>query len=236
MSWGTTVDFQLDQREKEGIWILDLRGHLIIGNSEAIPRTAIVARAEARVVNVIFNFAGVTESDGDQLGALAFCHAWIVRSGGVLKLLSLPLHLCLMVLTKLDTVFEVFTDVQDAVNSFFSDRAVRHYDILEWVQEQGKRQAPDLPESMARSRAGSFPLLSAHKFASRLSPAGRRIGVQHLRRSPGLLASRQVPEQVRTVPAALSNKPRFPKRHPADRQDSGALFLHSVALATSAIS
>jgi anti-sigma B factor antagonist len=50
-----------------------------------------------------------------------------------------------MVLTKLDTVFEVFTEEQDPVNSFFPDRAVRHYDILEWVQKQGKRQAPDLP-------------------------------------------------------------------------------------------
>ena len=146
MSLRTTVDFQLDQREKEGIWILDLRGHLITGDSEAILRTAIVALAEARAVNVILTFAGVTEIDDDGLGALVFCHARIVRSGGALKLLNLPLHLSLMVLTKLDTVFEVFTEEQDAVNSFFPDRAVRHYDILEWVQEQGKRQAPDLPE------------------------------------------------------------------------------------------
>ena len=92
-------------------------------------------------MNVILNFAGMTEIDDDGLGALIFCHARIVRSGGVLKLLSLPLHLSLMVPTKLDTVFEVFTEEQDA-----PDRAVRHYDILEWVQEQGKRQAPDLPE------------------------------------------------------------------------------------------
>jgi len=146
MSLRTTVDFQLDQREKEGIWILDLRGHLITGDSEAILRTAIVALAEERDVNIILNFAGVTEIDDDGLRALVFCHARIVRSGGALKLLNLPLHLSLMVLTKLDTVFEVFTEEQDAVNSFFPDRAVRHYDILEWVQEQGKRQAPDLPE------------------------------------------------------------------------------------------
>jgi len=146
MSLRTTMDFQLDQREKEGIWILDLRGDLIIGDSEAILRTAIVALAEARAVNVILNFAGVTEIDDDGLGALIFCHARIVRSGGVLKLLSLPPHLSLMVLTKLDTEFEVFTQEQNAVNSFFPDRAVRHYDILEWVQEQGKPQAPDLPE------------------------------------------------------------------------------------------
>ena len=101
MSLRTTVDFQLDQPEKEGIWILDLRGHLIIGDSEAI-----------------------------------------VRSNGVLKLRSLPLHLSLMALTKLDTVF----DRGAGCGEQLPDRAVRHYDILEWVQEQGKRQAPDLPE------------------------------------------------------------------------------------------
>ncbi len=144
MSLRTTVDFQLDQREKEGIWILDLRGHLITGDSEAILRTAIVALAEERDVNIILNFAGVTEIDDDGLRALVFCHARIVRSGGALKLLNLPLHLSLMVLTKLDTVFEVFTEEQDAVNSFFPDRAVRHYDILEWVQEQETHPAPDV--------------------------------------------------------------------------------------------
>jgi len=135
---------QLDQRKKEGIWILDLRGHLITGDSEAILRTAIVALAE-RDVNIILNFAGVTEIDDDGLGALVFCYAWIVRSGGALKLLNLPPHLSVVVLTKLDTIFEVFTDEQDAVNSFFPGRAVRHYDILEWVKEQVKRPAPDLP-------------------------------------------------------------------------------------------
>jgi anti-sigma B factor antagonist len=66
------------------------------------------------------------EIDTDGLGALAFCYARIVRSGGTLKLLNLPFHLSPMVLTKLDTVFEVFTDEQDAINSFFPDRAVRH--------------------------------------------------------------------------------------------------------------
>ena len=139
------MDLQLHQRKKEGIWILDLQGPITIGDSEAIPRTAIVALAEARAVNIILNLAGVTEIDDDGLGTLVFCYARIVRSGGALKLLNLPHHLSLMVLTKLDTVFEVFTDEQDAVNSFFPDRVVRHYDILEWVREQGKRPAPDAP-------------------------------------------------------------------------------------------
>src|SRR5438445_5578763 len=110
------MNLQVHQRKKEGIWILDLQGSITIGDSEAMLRTAIVALAEARAVNIILNLAGVTEIDDDGLGALVFCYARIVKSGGALKLLNLPVHLSLMVLTKLDTVFEVFTDEQEVVN------------------------------------------------------------------------------------------------------------------------
>lgn len=136
------MEFQLHQREKEGIRILDLRGPLTIGHSEALLRTAIAALAETRAVNVILNFADATEIDDDGLGALVFCEARLVSRGGALKLLNLSrLHMDLMVLTKLDTVFEVFTDEQDAADSFFPDRTVRQYDILEIVQEQEKGPA-----------------------------------------------------------------------------------------------
>src|SRR5258708_14831845 len=103
------MDLQLHHREKEGISILDLRGQLIIGDSEAILRTAIVALAEARAVNIILNLAGVTEIDDDGLGALVFCYARIVRSGGPVKLLNLPPPLTPMVLSKLGTRFQRFT-------------------------------------------------------------------------------------------------------------------------------
>jgi anti-sigma B factor antagonist len=54
-----------------------------------------------------------------------------------LKLLNLrPSHLNAMVGAKLHTVFELFSDEQDAVNSFFPDRPVRKYDILEWIQSR----------------------------------------------------------------------------------------------------
>ena len=138
--------FRLHQREKEGIRILDLRRRLIIGDSESTLRSAITALAEARAVNVILNLAEVTEIDDDGLGALVFGYARISKSGGALKLLNLPPDVSLTVLTKLDTVFEVFTDEQDAVNSFFPDRAVRRYDILDWLREQEKRPASDRPE------------------------------------------------------------------------------------------
>jgi anti-sigma B factor antagonist len=141
------MDLRLDQREREGIRILDLHGRLIIGESEAMLRTEIISLARARVLNVILNFEGVTEVDDDGLGALVFCWARIASSGGALKLLSFtPRHLSLTILTKLTTVFEVFSDEQDAVESFFPDRAVRPYDVLEFVEEHEKPPAADLPK------------------------------------------------------------------------------------------
>ena len=135
-----TMDLQIGQREKQGICILDLDGSLTIGDSEAMLRNTVATLAEDGTVNIILNLAGVTEIDEDGLSALIFCHARIAKSGGVLELLHLRPDLSLMVVTKLGTVFEVFTDEQDAVNSFYPDRAVRHYDILQWVQGQEKRR------------------------------------------------------------------------------------------------
>jgi anti-sigma B factor antagonist len=129
------MDLRLDQREKEGIQILDLRGNLKAGDSEATLRATINALVKTNALRVILNLAGVTRIDADGLEALVFCHTQIQRSGGALKLACLTIdHLSLDVLTKLNTVFDVFVDEQDAVNSFFPSRAVRRYDVLEWVR------------------------------------------------------------------------------------------------------
>ena len=45
-------------------------------------------------------------------------------------------NLELLVLTKLSTVFEIFNDEQDAVNSFFPDRNIKRFDILSFIQSQ----------------------------------------------------------------------------------------------------
>jgi anti-sigma B factor antagonist len=147
------MDLRLDQREKEGIQILHLRGQLKAGESEATLRTTINALAKANVVNVILNLADVTRIDADGLEALVFCYTQIRKCGGALKLVRLNNeHLSLNVLTKLNTVFEVFGDEQDAINSFFPGRAVRHYDILEWVRGQEKHAGPDFGIPQTRSR------------------------------------------------------------------------------------
>ena len=139
MPFGSAMDLRLDQREKEGIQILDLRGDLSAGNSEATLRDTINALVKANDLNIILNLAEVARIDGDGLEALVFCYTQIRKCGGALKLARLNIvHLSLNVLTKLNTVFEVFVDEQEAINSFFPSRATRHYDVLEWVLGQEK--------------------------------------------------------------------------------------------------
>ena len=139
MPRGPAMGLRLNHREKEGIQILDLRGSLKAGDSEASLRTAIDAFVKAGDLNVILNLAEVTRIDADGSEALVFCYTHIRKCGGALKLVHLSSeHLSLNVLTKLNTVFEVFVDEQEAVNSFFSGRAVRQYDVLEWVRGQQK--------------------------------------------------------------------------------------------------
>ena len=62
------------------------------------------------------------------------------KSGGNVKLLNLNRrNIELLVMTKLATVFEIFTDEQDAVNSFFPDRKLKTFDILDFVQQDEER-------------------------------------------------------------------------------------------------
>jgi anti-sigma B factor antagonist len=136
---GPAMDLRINQREKEGIQILDLRGYLKAGDSELTLRTAINALVKNNALKVILNLAEITRIDADGLEALVFCYTQIRKCGGALRLARLGTdHLSLSVLTKLNTVFEVFVDEQDAVNSFFPRRAIRRYDVLEWVLGQEK--------------------------------------------------------------------------------------------------
>lgn len=50
-------------------------------------------------------------------------------------------HLEIFLLTRLANVFELFDDEQDAVNSFFPGRALKRFDILNFVEQEDHRRA-----------------------------------------------------------------------------------------------
>jgi anti-sigma B factor antagonist len=128
----------ISEREREGIVILDLGGRLIVGEPVASLREKIRELVDAGKVNVILNLENVDYIDSTGLGGLVISFTTVKKAGGALKILNLSKrNVELLVLTKLTTVFELFVDEQDAVNSFFPDRQIRKFDILSFVQQQG---------------------------------------------------------------------------------------------------
>ena len=97
---------------------------------------SIVSISAGGTYNAILNLAEVDYIDSSGLGALVMSFTTLRKAGGKLKLLNLTRrNVELLVLTKLETVFEVFDDEQNAVNSFFPDRKIKHFDILTFLRE-----------------------------------------------------------------------------------------------------
>ncbi len=128
------------RREKEDIQLLDLEGRITAGEEVAAFRNLIDEEIAANHRRVVLNMAGVDYIDSTGLGSLVICFTRLQKAGGTLKLLNLNRRqIELLVLTKLTTVFEVFDDEQDAVNSFFPGRKIKRFDILSFVQNRSGR-------------------------------------------------------------------------------------------------
>jgi anti-sigma B factor antagonist len=131
------MSLHIGQRESEGIVILDLKGALTLGHGDLELRDRLPALHQSGKVNIILNLKDVTGIDSAGLGTLVFGLARLRKVGGRLALLNLNrAHLKLFLLTRLAIAFEFFDDEQDAVNSFFPDRALKHFDVLAFVQHE----------------------------------------------------------------------------------------------------
>lgn len=136
------MDLKIEEREIDGITILDLKGPITLGHGDLELRDRLPALHESGKVNIVLNLENVSEIDSTGLGTLVFGLARLRRSGGQLALANLNRsHIALFLLTKLSIAFEFFDDVQDAVNSFFPDRALKHFDILSFLQEDSHAEA-----------------------------------------------------------------------------------------------
>jgi anti-sigma B factor antagonist len=120
----------------EGVVVLKLEGRLTAKESSSV-RDRVSQDAAAGRFNVVMDLAEVDYIDSTGLGALVICYTSLKKQGGALKLVNPnKRNLELLLLTKLHTIFEVFNEVQDAVNSFFPNREIKRFDILSFVQQQ----------------------------------------------------------------------------------------------------
>jgi anti-anti-sigma factor len=141
---GPNLDLQIDQRESDGIVILDLKGRLVLGPEDMALRQRLQALRDAGRMNVALNLKNVTDMDTSALGTLINSSLKFREAGGRLVLLNLsPSHTELSNAVRLNTAFDIYPDEVAAVNSFYPDRVVPPYDILEFVEELERRQSPD---------------------------------------------------------------------------------------------
>ena len=132
---------EIHEREREGIVILDLEGRITAGEEAGLLRDTLRRLAEGGHNRIILNLEKVDYIDSTGLGALVMGYTTLRKAGGTLKLLNLSRrNIELIVFTKLETVFEIFDDELDAVNSFFPGRSVRRFDILSFVQQQSREK------------------------------------------------------------------------------------------------
>ena len=128
------MSLDIRQTEREGIAILHLKGRLTVGEASSI-REKVTEVIAAGGKNVIFDLGHVDYIDSTGLGSMVICYTSVKKAGGALKLVNLnKRNIELLLLTKLHTIFEVFSDDTDAVNSFFPGREIKRFDILSFVQ------------------------------------------------------------------------------------------------------
>ena len=130
------MHLEIQQRDREGIILLDMKGRIIAGEEVGVLRSAVEQIALGEAPKVILNMQAVDYIDSLGLGTMVMCYTRLQKVGGVAKLALLNRrNLELLLLTKIDTIFEVFDDETEAVNSFFPEREIRRFDILSFVQQ-----------------------------------------------------------------------------------------------------
>jgi anti-sigma B factor antagonist len=138
------MHLEIQKREKEGITILELKGNIILGPEDLSLRERLLSLLANGIRNVILNLKEVTHIDTAGVGTLVFCTEKFRAAGGRLVLVNLsPAQASVANILKLDSELDIYPDELDAVNSFFPDRVVPHYDILQLAEEIRARRASE---------------------------------------------------------------------------------------------
>ena len=109
----------LTVREDGSITVIKVEGDLVIGAPEAEFKKTVLQLLERGRVNLLIDLSDVGFLDSSGLGALVRAMTTSQNEGGQTKLLGAgPQVRKLLEMTKLDSVFEMFDDLETAASSF----------------------------------------------------------------------------------------------------------------------
>jgi anti-sigma B factor antagonist len=106
-------------RDAGKVTVLDLSGRITLGEGSALLRTSIRGLLDDQRTMILLNLADVDYIDSSGIGELVSGFTAVKNRNGELKLLHLTKKVRdLLQITKLFTVFDVFTDEGAALRSF----------------------------------------------------------------------------------------------------------------------
>ena len=113
------AELNIRERQAGDVTILDLEGKITIGEGNVALRTAVRKLVQEGKKKVLLNLSGVSYMDSSGIGELVSSHTTITGKQGQLKLLNLQAKIKdLLAITKLLTVFDVYENESEALNSF----------------------------------------------------------------------------------------------------------------------
>jgi len=113
------AELEVTERQAGDVTILDLSGAVRMGQGSIALRESIRRLVDGDKKKILLNLAGVNYVDSSGIGELIANYTTLSKVGGQLKLLNLTDRIQnLLVITKLLTVFDVYEDEAEALNSF----------------------------------------------------------------------------------------------------------------------
>jgi anti-sigma B factor antagonist len=113
------MSFKVVIRELDGVTVLDLDGRITLGEGSTLLRELIRERLRNGQRRILINLAQTSYMDSSGLGELVSGYRAVKNEGGELKLLNLNKKVSdLLQITKLYTVFDIYSDETQAVSSF----------------------------------------------------------------------------------------------------------------------
>jgi anti-sigma B factor antagonist len=112
-------NLNITERRNGSVTVLDLKGDIRLGEGNIELHNILRFLVEKGERRILLNLGGVTHIDSSGLGELVAGFATLQKHGGELKIFQLTQRVHeLMVITKLLTVFDVFDNEQEAIDSF----------------------------------------------------------------------------------------------------------------------
>jgi anti-sigma B factor antagonist len=113
------MSLRATHRDAGQVTVVDLSGRIVLGDGSALLRKTIRGLLEDQRKRILLNLADVDYIDSSGIGELVSGYTTVKNQGGDLKLLHLTKKVRdLLQITKLYTVFDVFTDENNGVSSF----------------------------------------------------------------------------------------------------------------------